>query len=217
MELTPVQVRVLGCLLEKEQATPDNYPLTMNGLLLACNQTTNRVPVVSYNEPTVSNALANLRAGNLVRVVYSRSNRAEKYRHVLDEALDLGHGPLALLSVLMVRGPQTVAELRTRSERLHRFDSFDEVEATLGELAGRAEPLVVRLGRAAGQKEDRWAQLLAGPVTLDDLPPPPEPSRAARPDRMAGLEAAVEALRAEVEHLRAQHDALVERLGDLVD
>src|ERR671916_2486277 len=107
MQLTPVQVRVLGSLIEKERTTPDNYPLTMNGLLAACNQTTNRNPVTRLDEATVGNALVNLRADNVVRIVYSRSNRADKYRHALGEILPVEPEHLALLSVLMLRGPQT--------------------------------------------------------------------------------------------------------------
>ncbi|MEO7443660.1 MAG: DUF480 domain-containing protein, partial [Acidimicrobiales bacterium] len=171
-EMTPVQVRVVGCLLEKELATPDVYPLTMNGLLAACNQATNRHPVVSYEEPTLSNALENLRAVGLVRVVHSRSNRADRFRQVLDEMLDLDAAERAVLAMLMVRGPQTVAELRARTARLHAFEDDGErgIDAALGRLAGRApEPLVLLLGRQPGQKEARWAHLLAGPPTADDL------------------------------------------------
>lgn len=216
-ELTPVQVRVLGCLLEKERATPDNYPLTVNSLILACNQTTNRYPVVSYNEPTVSNALLNLRSASLVRIVYSRSNRAEKYRHVLDEALELTEPELAVLSVLMVRGPQTVAELRTRTERLHPFGDQAGVEAVLDGLAGRPEPFVTRLERVPGQKEARWAQLLGGPVSADDVPSPSEAARGSRTDRIADLETTVADLARDLEALRADHDALATRLRDLLE
>ncbi|MGH9267019.1 MAG: DUF480 domain-containing protein, partial [Acidimicrobiales bacterium] len=123
-----MQVRIVGSLIEKEMATPDNYPLTMNALLAACNQTTNRSPVVSYNEPTLSLALENLRAEQVVRIVYSRSNRAPKWRHVLDDVLGLDRAERALVSVLMVRGPQTAAELRARCERLHPFASDAEVD-----------------------------------------------------------------------------------------
>jgi uncharacterized protein YceH (UPF0502 family) len=218
MELTPVQVRILGCLVEKERATPDNYPLTMNGLLAACNQTTNRYPVVSYNEATVSNALENLRAAQLTRIDYSRSNRAEKYRHVLDQALQLDGPELAVLAVLMLRGPQTVAELKARSDRLHAFDSQEEVEAVLARLARHPEALVQRLERGAGQKEARWVHLLGGPVSPDALPLPAEPGRtSSRGDRLAAVEAELEALRDEVARLRADQEALADRLRGLLD
>jgi uncharacterized protein YceH (UPF0502 family) len=215
VELSPVQVRVLGCLLEKERATPDNYPLTMNALLHACNQTTNRNPVVSFNEGTVDSAISNLRAAGLVRVVYSRSNRAEKYRHVLDEALSADNAELAVLSVLMVRGPQTSSEVRARTERLHPFADQAEVEAILTRLAGRPKPLVVRLPPAPGQKEARWAHLLAGDV-------PPEttaaaPARNPRADRVEALESALAALTEEVDRLRADHEALAAQFRELVE
>ncbi len=166
MKLTPVQSRIVGCLIEKEMATPDNYPLTMNGLLAACNQTSNRNPVTKLDEATVSNALLNLRSDNVVRIVYSRSNRADKYRHVLDEIYALEPEHLAVLSVLMLRGPQTAGELRSRTERLHAFASQEEVDETLRQLAGRqravggpprtpARPEGEPLGPPAGRRPRR--------------------------------------------------------------
>ncbi|HWC12350.1 MAG TPA: DUF480 domain-containing protein [Acidimicrobiales bacterium] len=217
MELSPVQVRVLGSLIEKERATPENYPLTMNGLLAACNQSTSRYPVVNLNEPTVESALLNLRADGLLRVVHSRSNRADRYRHVLDEALALAEAELAVLGVLMLRGSQTAAELRTRTERLHRFADQEEVERVLDALAGRPEPLVARLGRAPGQKEPRWAHLLGGEVA--DVAPPvaPDPSaRSSRSERLDALESTVAVLTAELERLRTEHDALAAQLRSLL-
>ncbi|MDQ3643570.1 MAG: YceH family protein, partial [Actinomycetota bacterium] len=211
MNLTPVQSRVVGCLIEKEMATPDNYPLTMNALLGACNQTSNRNPVTKFDEATVSNALENLRASNVVRIVYSRSNRADKFRHVLDEVLALEPQHLAVLSVLMLRGPQTGSELRTRTERLHPFANQEEVDEALRELAGRDEPLVARLERQPGQKESRWAHMVGGDLSLtlagaddgqarhhdDDSRP------AARPDRLGALEDTVAELRADLDRLHA--------------
>jgi len=219
VNLTPVQARIVGCLIEKEMATPDNYPLTMNGLLAACNQTSNRNPVTRLEEPTVANALENLRALNVVRIVYSRSNRADKFRHVLDEILALEPGHMALLSVLMLRGPQTASELRTRTERLHPFDDVAEVEETLRLLSGRGEPLVARLERQPGQKENRWAHLLGGDLTEalagdDDGGRPVAATTTPRADRLAALELAVEDLRADLERLQASHQDLVARLGD---
>jgi uncharacterized protein YceH (UPF0502 family) len=220
MKLTPVQARIVGCLIEKEMATPDSYPLTMNGLLAACNQTSNRNPVTRLEEATVSNALENLRAEKIVRIVYSRSNRADKYRHVVDEVLALEPPQLAVLSVLMLRGAQTVSELRARTERLHAFADQDGVEDALHALASRAEPLVARLERQPGQKEPRWAHLLGG-----DLPPeqsqadgssPGEPRGSSRTERLIALEEAVEALRVDLAGLRAAHDELAARLGDLL-
>ena len=219
MNLTPVQSRVVGCLIEKEMATPDNYPLTMNALLSACNQTSNRNPVTKLDEATVGNALQNLRAMNVVRIVYSRSNRADKYRHVLDEMLALEPAEMALLSVLMLRGPQTAGELRTRTERLHPFASQEEVDDALRRLAGRSEPLVARLERRPGQKESRWAHLLGGDLGEilagdDDDDEPADGGRPARVDRLAALEDAVAGLRADLERLEAAHRDLVARLGE---
>lgn len=222
MVLSPVQVRILGCLMEKERTTPDVYPLTMNSLLTACNQSTNRFPVVRLDENTVSNALTNLRAMDLVRIVYSRSNRAEKWRHVLPEVLDIDAAEAALMCVLMLRGPQTASELRSRTERLHPFAGQDEVDDSLRILAAKTEPLVARLERQPGQKENRWAQLLGGELPADmavaasttsaastSSSGAPGPSRS---DRIAELEASVEELREELAKLRADHDALAAEL-----
>jgi uncharacterized protein YceH (UPF0502 family) len=222
VNLTPVQSRIVGCLIEKEMATPDNYPLTMNALLAACNQTTNRNPVTKLEEPTVSNALENLRAMQVVRIVYSRSNRADKFRHVLGEMLALEPEHLALLSVLMLRGPQTASELRTRTERLHPFASQEEVDEALRQLAGRNEPLVARLERRPGQKESRWAHLLGGDLAEvlagdhdDDQTDDSRPT--SRTDRLTALEEAVADLRADLERLQVSHRSLVAKLGEADD
>ncbi len=209
MQLTPVQVRILGCLVEKERTTPDNYPLTMNGLLSACNQTTNRYPVVTFTEATVSNALLNLRSQNLLRIDYSRSGRADKYRHVLAGELDLEDAEISLLAVLMLRGPQTSAELRTRSERLHGFADQGTVDAVLARLAARPEPLALRLAARPGQKEARWAHLLGGEVSPEDIPAPAvSPASQSRTERIEALEAAVQELTSEVAQLKARLDEL---------
>ncbi len=231
MALTPVQVRILGCLMEKERTTPDNYPLTLNSLMSACNQTTNRHPVSKLEEATVSNALLNLRGLNLVRIVYSRSNRADRFRQVLDEALGLDGGEAAVVCLLMLRGPQTASELRARSDRLHPFADQEEVDDALRRLARRDEPLVAKLERQPGQKENRWAQLLGGELPGAEAPsltPGAVMSGAAGPDglmaapassvpvptseRLAALEAAMAALRDELARLRADHDELVREL-----
>lgn len=172
-----MQMRILASLMEKERTTPDNYPLTLNALLLACNQSTNRQPVVQLDDKTVENALLNLRGMSLVRIDHSRSNRADKYRQVLDEALALDEPEAAVLCVLMLRGPQTPGELRSRTERLHPFADQEEVDDALRRLARRTEPLVVRLERQAGQKESRWAQLVGG-----SLPPGEVATAAGAPD-----------------------------------
>ncbi len=161
-QLTPEEARVVGALAEKQLTTPQYYPLTLNALVNACNQTSNRNPVVAYDEATVERALHGLRDKRLARTVLSPGNRAPKYRHLLDEALALVPEELAVLTVLLLRGPQTVGELRTRSERMYPFASLEEVEAALERLATRhEEPLVERLERQPGQKEARYTHLLA--------------------------------------------------------
>jgi uncharacterized protein len=196
----PVELRVLGCLIEKQRTTPDVYPLSLNALLHACNQTTNRDPVVDYDEATVRRALERLSERRWTRLASGPGSRAAKYRHLLDEALGLSGPELSLLCVLMLRGPQTPGELKARSERLHPFASPAEVEVALEGLARRE--LVARRPRRPGQKEDRYAQLLGDASAQDTAAvAPPEPPRA---DRLAQLEARVEMLELEVEALRGR-------------
>jgi uncharacterized protein YceH (UPF0502 family) len=158
-DLSPEEVRVLGCLVEKEATVPDSYPLTLNSLRTACNQSTSRDPVVSYDDRTVEQALAALRARGLTRTVHSTSNRATKYRHVLPDLLELDPGETAVLSVLLLRGPQTVGELKSRTERQHAFGSVDETAAVLGRLTDRG--MAHQLDRQPGQKDARWVHLLS--------------------------------------------------------
>ena len=200
--LTSVEVRVLGCLMEKAATTPDVYPLTLNTLRTACNQSSNRDPVVSYDDGTVQSALDTLRARSLTRVVYSTSNRATKYRHVLHETLGLEPAEVAVLTVLLLRGPQTVGEVRTRADRIHAFGSLAEVDEVVDRLAGRDEPLVRRLPRAPGQKDGRVSHLLAGEPVEPTPAARPASSEPGRDDRLDALEAEVAALRAEVAALR---------------
>lgn len=160
-DLSPEEVRVLGCLVEKEATVPDSYPLTLNSLRSACNQSTSRDPVVTYDERTVERALAALRARRLTRTVHSTSNRAAKYRHVLPDELGLDPAETAVLAVLMLRGPQTVGELKSRTERQHAFVSTEEIADVLGRLTDRG--IVLQLDRRPGQKDARWVHLL-GPI-----------------------------------------------------
>ncbi|HEX4901194.1 MAG TPA: YceH family protein [Acidimicrobiales bacterium] len=211
--LTPEQQRVLGSLAEKEATVPDTYPMTLRGLQTACNQRNSRVPVTDLDEHTVQSTLDELKARNLVRFVYaSHGARTTKYRHVLHERLQLEPAELALLTVLLLRGPQTVNELRTRTERAHAFADLDEVVSTLEGLAVRAEPLVVHLPRQSGQKETRWMHLLGGPVDVAELAaaaPAPRTASATDPGAPSGLVARV----AELEDRVA---ALEELLDDLI-
>jgi hypothetical protein len=203
--------------VEKQMTTPDSYPLTHNALVAACNQLSNRNPVVSYDDSTVMHALAALRAKQLARMLHIPGSRGPKHRHVLDETLELDQGELALVAVLGLRGPQTVGELRTRTERMHPFASLGEVEEALDRLGARPEPLVIRLERQPGQKEARYAHLLSGLAAAEEAaaatpyegaasPAPARPSRPAPVDdeRLAALEQRLAALEADLAALRAE-------------
>ena len=173
---------MVGSLVEKQLTTPQQYPLTLNSLTLACNQASNRDPVVDFGESEVQSALDSLKAKGLVRFVLPSHGRSVvRYRHVLDEKLALDPRQLALLAVLLLRGPQTVGELRTRTERMARFEDTSEVEADLEGLGRWDDPLVARLPRRPGQKEERWTQLLA-----DTAPAPPTDAAAPGPPREQG-------------------------------
>jgi uncharacterized protein YceH (UPF0502 family) len=189
--------------MEKEATTPEYYPLTLNALVTACNQTSNRDPVVSYDADVATEALDHLRELKLIRIVHPSSGRAIKYRHVLDEALGLDDRNRAVLTLLMLRGPQTLGELRTRTERMHPFESTSEVESVLDALAGREPALVARLERQPGQKEARSAHLLSGepPVPSASSAAAAAPARSATSERIEALEERVGALEATVEDL----------------
>lgn len=221
-ELTPVEQRVLGCLIEKRWTTPDQYPLSLNALRLACNQSTNRDPVTSYDEGAVREAAQRLSLYGLARLASGHGSRATKYRHLAEEALGLGREELAVLAVLLLRGPQTPGELKGRSERMAPITSLAEVEGILSMLGQRE--YVRRIGRRPGQKEDRFEHLLGGSAERDGGPAPvlaevplppadraipvaPGPPEVARSngeltERVVALEAEVSALRAELEELR---------------
>jgi uncharacterized protein YceH (UPF0502 family) len=194
--LNDVEVRVLGSLIEKEITTPDYYPLSLNALTNACNQSSNRNPVVHFDEATVLRATDTLRQKNLLHIVDKADSRVTKYRHVMGETMGFEPEQIAAMCVLMLRGPQTVGEIRTRSNRLYDFQNLEEVETTLNSLIAREPTLVVRLPRQTGQKEVRFAHLLSGEVvTVDDQPAPAD-------DRVASLEQTIEELRKEVEDLK---------------
>jgi Uncharacterized protein conserved in bacteria len=162
--LNETEARIIGALIEKQLTTPEYYPLTLNALVAACNQKTNRDPVVSYDEQTVQNALDSLREKNLVYIFYGSNSRVPKYKHILPQALELDERETAIICVLLLRGPQTLGELRERTGRLYEFSGIGEVNETLDTLMRRDEPLVVRLERQPGQKEARYAHLLSGEV-----------------------------------------------------
>lgn len=201
---------MLGCLAEKEATTPDAYPLSTNALVLACNQRSSRDPVVDYDENAVTATLTSLRELGLARTARGEGSRVYKHSHLLRETLALDPAALAALSVLMLRGPQTAGELRTRTERQHAFPSLGALEETLAELAGRDEPLVERLSRAPGQKEARWRELLSGDGDTRAPGPPAEP-RAAAPS----LTDEITALRHELSELRQRVAALERRAQDV--
>jgi len=186
MDASPLEVRVLGCLIEKQRTTPDQYPLSLNALRLACNQSTNREPVMDVDERELRETLSRLGDRGWTRLASGPGSRAAKFRHLLDGALGLDDAELSLLAVLMLRGPQTAAELRQRSERLHRVDSVADVEEILERLAGRE--LVARQARRPGEREERWCQLLGGE---ESVPPAAAPAPATLEERVARIEAAL--------------------------
>jgi uncharacterized protein len=203
-----VEIRVAACLVEKQRTTPDAYPLSLNALRLACNQSTNRDPVVSYDEPTVSDALRRLALRGWTRLASGPSSRSRKYRHLLPEALGVSDEELALLTVLMLRGPQTPGELKQRSERLQAFPDLGAVQETLERLLERE--LVIRHPRRPGQKEERYEQVLGGapeddsgqPTTPEEVPSEERPVALPGEDRLDRIERELGELRAEVTRLR---------------
>ncbi len=209
--LDEVEVRVLGALVEKQLATPDYYPLTLNALMHACNQLSNRDPVVAYDEQTVERAVDSLRGKNLAYVFYGSESRVPKYKHVMAEIFHLSPPELAAMCVLMLRGPQTVGEVRGRTGRLHNFADLAEVEATLDELSKKDEPLVTKLPRQAGRKDARYAHLLGGMPTVEEESEEKRTGARVRVagadgERVARLEAEVEAMRGEIAELKRQFD-----------
>ena len=217
LELSPEQIRVLGCLLEKQRTTPDAYPLSLNALRLACNQSTNREPVVDYDEATLRDALHRLERRGLVRLASGAGSRASKYRHLLAERLPMDRAEEAVLCVMMLRGPQTPGELKQRGERMHPFAGLDEVTGTLERLIERS--LVERLARRPGQKEERYRELLGASEEGDAAEelalraPEPEPaSNGHAGDAGEDLAERVARLEREVAELRARLDAAEVRL-----
>jgi uncharacterized protein len=202
------EVRVLGALLEKEIATPEYYPMSLNALVNACNQKSNREPVVSYDEETVLQAIDGLREKGLALISTGRESRVPKYYERLAEKFNFDRRELAVLCVLLLRGPQTPGELRGRGQRLYEFDDLESVEATLTRLMEwQPEPLVKRLAKQPGTKESRYAHLFSGDVVDTFCASSPEPVQGTRPagdGRLAKLEEDVQSLQREVAELRSQ-------------
>ncbi|HVF04314.1 MAG TPA: DUF480 domain-containing protein [Frankiaceae bacterium] len=218
MELTFAEGRVLGCLVEKQLLTPQAYPLTDNALVAACNQTTSRDPIVQYDVPTVRIAVRSLRESGLLKTRHGE--RSDKHEHRLGAALGLPPAEVALLAVLLLRGPQTPGELRGRTERMHAFDSVEEVERVLDGLAERPEPLVTRLERQPGRKEVRYVDALVLRDAPPGLPPAPPRTDGAEPPAApvtSGTFATLAALASEVADLRAEVAELRAALSELRD
>lgn len=226
MEPDAVEIRVLGCLVEKQHTTPDAYPLSLNALRLACNQSTNREPVVDYDEQAVVEALRRLALRGWTRLASGAGSRARKYRHLLDQAFGLDDAEVSLLAVLMLRGPQTPGELKQRTDRLHHFADLAAVHGTLDRLVERGQ--VARHERRPGQKEDRFEQLLGGGST-EELPASNEAggsdekpavasdsegqSALARPEQLAPAEDRLTRLERELAELRSELATLRSDLG----
>lgn len=217
--LNEVEVRVLGSLIEKQVTTPEYYPLTLNALTQACNQKNNREPVVLFDEATVSHALETLRVKNLVYVFYGSGSRVPKYKHMTGQVYELDEREQAVIDVLMLRGQQTIGELRERANRLYEFSGTAEVEDTLNSLMNR-EPnaLVVKLPRQPGQKDARYAHLLAGeviiePVAGDGFPDVMKAGAATQTERITKLEREVESLGGELKDLRLQFEEFKSQFG----
>lgn len=205
-KLTETEARIVGALVEKQLTTPEYYPLTLNALVQACNQKTNREPVTNYDEKTVLSALDDLRDKNIVYVFYGSTSRVPKYKHILPDVYELEPSETAVMCVLMLRGPQTIGEIKERTGRLYNFRDLTDVNETLDSLMKREEPLITRLERAPGQSAERYAHLLSGEVTSYQ-PPERSVSRSATNDgRVEKLEQELESLRNEMSAFRQEFE-----------
>ena len=202
--LDAVAVRVLASLMEKAITTPDTYPLTLNALVAACNQTSNRDPVLALDDATVAASLKELSRRSLVREVHRSDSRAKRYRQTMSESMNLHPAETAVMCVLMLRGAQTIGEIRARTSRLFEFADLKHVVVTLEALMTLPAPLVIKLPRQPGQKEERYAHLLSGEPQVESEPAGDEPPRS---DRMEALEQVMDSMRAELADLRARFEA----------
>jgi uncharacterized protein len=208
--LNEYELRVLGTLVEKQLATPDYYPLSLNALTNGCNQKNHRDPVVAYEEDTVSRALDGLKDKKIAYVFHGSDARVPRFGHIFPKAYDLNEGEVAVICVLILRGPQTPGELRSRTAHLYHFDQLSDVEQTLQSLSAREQPLIVKLARVPGARESRYAHLLGGAVSVDDgaapqyteapLPPP----ASADDGRLTNLEDELKSLRRELTELKQE-------------
>jgi uncharacterized protein len=207
-KLNEIEARILGSLVEKQLTTPEYYPLTLNSLITACNQKNNREPVMALTEPEVSTALEELRDRNLVYVFYGSTSRVPKYKHMLPSVYELEPDEVAVVAVLLLRGPQTLGEIRERTGRMHEFANLGETQETLDRLMRREDPLVLRLPVQPGRKEARFAHLLSGEIDVEALAA--QPARAAQAeaaaDRITKLEEEVAELKAMFEEFRKQFE-----------
>lgn len=206
-QLNEIEARIVGALVEKQLTTPEYYPLTLNALVNACNQKNNRDPVMSLDEQTVTAALENLRDRNIVYVFYGSTSRVPKYKHMLPSVYELEPAEVALVAVMLLRGPQTLGELRTRTERMHEFGNLGEVQETLDSLSRRDEPIIAKLPVLPGQKEARFMHLLSGEPDVEALAAA-HPTRAVAAEnassKIASLEEELAVLKAELEGLREE-------------
>ena len=204
--LNETEARIVGALVEKQLTTPEYYPLTLNALVNACNQKNNREPVVSYTDSLVTNALEILRDRNIVYVFYGSTSRVPKYKHMLPTIYDLEPPEVAVICVMLLRGPQTLGELRTRTERLYQFQTLGEIQETLDGLARRDDPLVIKLPIQPGQKEARFGHLISGAIDVEAFA-----AAQAAPARRGGVDAErIEKLEEEITTLRGEVDTLKE-------
>ena len=203
--INQTEARILGSLVEKQLTTPEYYPLTLNALTAACNQKSNRDPVMALSESDILAAIDSLRDKNLVYLYYGSTSRTVKYKHMMQQVYELEPPTLAIITLLLLRGPQTAGELRGRSDRLHEFASIAEVQESLDELASRPEPLVQKLSRQPGQKESRYAHLLSGPVDEAALAAETQaPAQTSSGSRIDELESRVAELSRGLDELREE-------------
>lgn len=207
-QLSAIEVRVLGSLVEKQLTTPEYYPLTLNALTAACNQKSNRDPVMSLGETEIQSAIDRLRDLNLVYLFYGSGSRTVKYKHMIPSVYELDPAGTAVMTVLMLRGPQTIGEIRDRTGRLFEFRDLNEVQTALDELIKRDEPLIVKLERMPGQKEARYAHLLSGEIDVSKLPVAAERSGggSAANERLEKLEGEIERLSSELAEFKAMFE-----------